>query len=71
MKNTISYRLVVAGIDVEVRNQKAMETLFATLGGKVLSVSDKAIEMEFPTTSEKAEFMAAAKANGAIFDSSK
>lgn len=71
MKNTISYRLVVAGIDVEVRNQKAMETLFARLGGKVLWVSDKSIEMEFPTASAKAEFMTAAKANGAIFDSSK
>lgn len=64
----LNYRTVVAGIDVEVREYAYLEGLFKRLGGKVGEVSDKSIEMRFPTADAAATFKREARARGAIFD---
>ena len=68
MANTLTYRTVVAGIEVQVRNEKTLGILFTRLGGKASDVSDKGLTMTFPTAAARTEFATAAKANGAIIE---
>lgn len=64
----LTYRTSVAGLEVIVRDQKDLDARFKMHGGRVLTVSDKSIEMEFPTFYDAAAFRTAARRLGAIID---
>lgn len=70
METRIHERTMVAGIEVKVRGQKALNALFKKLGGRVDndSVSDKGLDLIFPSQAAADEFQREAKARGAIFE---
>lgn len=68
MAKRITERTSYAGVEVKVKGQKALSALFKKLGGRVLDVSDKSVDLEFPTDAACDQYVAAAKANGAGFE---
>ena len=64
----LTYRLEVAGIPVQVRNEEALQDVFKEMGAIVISFTDKSLEMQFPTDADANRFRIAAERNGAIFE---
>lgn len=68
MSMTITERLSFAGVEVETRNRAEVDALFKRLGGRVVNVTDKSVDLEFPSSAAAREFVAFARANGHAFE---
>lgn len=67
---TVTERTSCAGCDVRVgkADQKKMQIKFMQLDGEVGDITDKSVDLNFPTQAAADEFRAFGEALGAIFD---